>query len=79
LGNEIRGVSALLDKAAMRETVARQLAALNMPIGRNQLMSGLSVEQKQMVEISINNLPTASIYKINRDGEQKQKFHRRCG
>jgi hypothetical protein len=67
-------VSGLLNKAAIRAAAARQLAALNMPIGGNQLMSGLSVAQKQMVEISINNFPTASIYRINRDGEQNKNF-----
>ncbi|MDR3304305.1 MAG: sugar ABC transporter ATP-binding protein [Treponema sp.] len=52
LGNEMRRPSGLLDKAAMKDAATRQLAALNMPIGVNQLVSQLSVAQKQMVEIS---------------------------
>jgi ribose transport system ATP-binding protein len=52
LGNEIRLKSGLLDKPKMRELAARQLAELKMPIGVNQLVSRLSVAEKQMVEIS---------------------------
>jgi ribose transport system ATP-binding protein len=54
LGNEIRrsGPFGLLDKPAMRERAAKQLEALNMPLGVNQLVSRLSVAEKQMVEIS---------------------------
>ncbi|MDR2257944.1 MAG: sugar ABC transporter ATP-binding protein [Treponema sp.] len=52
LGNEIRKKTGLLDKPAMRERAARQLEELNMPLGVNQLVSRLSVAEKQMVEIS---------------------------
>jgi ribose transport system ATP-binding protein len=54
LGNEIRkaGGFGLLDKPAMRERAARQLEELKMPVGVNQLVSRLSVAEKQMVEIS---------------------------
>ncbi|MDR1389028.1 MAG: sugar ABC transporter ATP-binding protein [Treponema sp.] len=52
LGNEIRLKSGLLDKQKMRELSARQLEELKMPIGVNQLISSLSVAEKQMVEIS---------------------------
>jgi ribose transport system ATP-binding protein len=54
LGNEIRrsGAFGLLDKPAMRERAAKQLEELNMPLGVNQLVSRLSVAEKQMVEIS---------------------------
>jgi ribose transport system ATP-binding protein len=52
LGNEIRLKSGLLDKAQMRELASKQLAALNVPVGVNKLVSNLSVAQKQMVEIS---------------------------
>ena len=51
LGNEIhKGV--LLDKKAMRELAAHQLAQLKMPVDVNRLVSELSVAEKQMVEIS---------------------------
>jgi ribose transport system ATP-binding protein len=59
LGNEMRKTAkasgrgfGLLDKPAMRERAAKQLEALNMPLGVNQLVSRLSVAEKQMVEIS---------------------------
>jgi ribose transport system ATP-binding protein len=52
LGNEIRKKSGILDKPAMRELAARQLEELKMPVGVNQLVSRLSVAEKQMVEIS---------------------------
>ncbi|MDR2630318.1 MAG: sugar ABC transporter ATP-binding protein, partial [Spirochaetaceae bacterium] len=52
LGNEIRRPSGLLDKPAMRELAAKQLEELSMPLGVNQLVSKLSVAEKQMVEIS---------------------------
>ena len=52
LGNEIRLKSGLLDKPRMRELAARQLEELKMPVGVNQLVSRLSVAEKQMVEIS---------------------------
>jgi ribose transport system ATP-binding protein len=52
LGNEIRRRSGLLDKPRMRELAAGQLAELKMPVGVNQLVSRLSVAEKQMVEIS---------------------------
>ena len=52
LGNEIRQKSGLLDKPAMRELAAKQLEELKMPVGVNQLVSKLSVAEKQMVEIS---------------------------
>jgi len=52
LGNEIRRKSGLLDKPKMRELAARQLEQLKMPVGVNQLVSRLSVAEKQMVEIS---------------------------
>jgi ribose transport system ATP-binding protein len=52
LGNEIRRPSGLLDKPKMRELAAGQLERLKMPVGVNQLVSRLSVAEKQMVEIS---------------------------
>ncbi|MDR2759645.1 MAG: sugar ABC transporter ATP-binding protein [Spirochaetaceae bacterium] len=52
LGNEIRRPPGLLDKPAMRELAAKQLEELKMPVGVNQLVSKLSVAEKQMVEIS---------------------------
>jgi ribose transport system ATP-binding protein len=52
LGNEIRKKSGLLDKPAMRERAAEQLAQLKMPLEVNQLIGSLSVAEKQMVEIS---------------------------
>ena len=52
LGNEIRKKSGLLDKPKMRELAAKQLDELKMPVGVNQLVSRLSVAEKQMVEIS---------------------------
>jgi len=52
LGNEIRLKSGLLDKPKMRELAAKQLEELRMPVGVNQLVSRLSVAEKQMVEIS---------------------------
>ena len=52
LGNEIRLKSGLLDKPQMRELAAKQLEELKMPVGVNQLVSKLSVAEKQMVEIS---------------------------
>jgi ribose transport system ATP-binding protein len=52
LGNEIRLKSGLLDKPQMRELAAKQLEELKMPVGVNQLVSRLSVAEKQMVEIS---------------------------
>ncbi|MDR1251513.1 MAG: sugar ABC transporter ATP-binding protein [Treponema sp.] len=52
LGNEFRLKSGLLDKPRMRELAAKQLEELKMPIGVNQLVSRLSVAEKQMVEIS---------------------------
>jgi ribose transport system ATP-binding protein len=52
LGNEIRRPSGLLDKPKMRELAAGQLEQLKMPVGVNQLVSRLSVAEKQMVEIS---------------------------
>ncbi|MDR1506176.1 MAG: sugar ABC transporter ATP-binding protein [Treponema sp.] len=52
LGNEIRLGSGLLDKQKMRELSAKQLEDLKMPVGVNQLVSSLSVAEKQMVEIS---------------------------
>ncbi|MDR3145036.1 MAG: sugar ABC transporter ATP-binding protein [Treponema sp.] len=52
LGNEIRNSSGLLDKPRMRDLAARQLEELKMPVGVNQLISKLSVAEKQMVEIS---------------------------
>jgi ribose transport system ATP-binding protein len=52
LGNEIRLKSGLLDKPAMRSLAAGQLEALKMPVSVNQLVSRLSVAEKQMVEIS---------------------------
>ena len=51
LGNEIHK-GALLDKKAMRELAAHQLAQLKMPVDVNRLVSELSVAEKQMVEIS---------------------------
>ncbi|MDR1900840.1 MAG: sugar ABC transporter ATP-binding protein [Treponema sp.] len=52
LGNEIRRTSGLLDKPKMRELATEQLKALKMPVGVNELVSRLSVAEKQMVEIS---------------------------
>jgi ribose transport system ATP-binding protein len=52
LGNEFRLKSGLLDKPRMRELAAKQLEELKMPVGVNQLVSRLSVAEKQMVEIS---------------------------
>ena len=52
LGNEIRSKSGLLDKVKMRELAAKQLEELKMPVDVNQLVSRLSVAEKQMVEIS---------------------------
>ena len=52
LGNEFRKPSGLLDKPKMRELAAKQLEELKMPVGVNQLVSKLSVAEKQMVEIS---------------------------
>ncbi|MDR2476335.1 MAG: sugar ABC transporter ATP-binding protein [Treponema sp.] len=52
LGNEFRRPSGLLDKPKMRELAAKQLEELKMPVGVNQLVSKLSVAEKQMVEIS---------------------------
>jgi ribose transport system ATP-binding protein len=52
LGNEIRNKAGLLDKPQMRELSAKQLERLKMPIEVNQLISNLSVAEKQMVEIS---------------------------
>jgi ribose transport system ATP-binding protein len=52
LGNEIKKKSGLLDKPRMRELAAKQLEELKMPVGVNQLVSRLSVAEKQMVEIS---------------------------
>jgi ribose transport system ATP-binding protein len=52
LGNEIKRKSGLLDKQKMRELSTKQLDELKMPVGVNQLVSNLSVAEKQMVEIS---------------------------
>jgi len=52
LGNEIRLKSGLLDKQQMRELSLKQLEELKMPVNVNQLISKLSVAEKQMVEIS---------------------------
>jgi ribose transport system ATP-binding protein len=52
LGNEIRKKSGLLDKQAMRRAAEKQLEKLKMPVAVNQLVSRLSVAEKQMVEIS---------------------------
>jgi ribose transport system ATP-binding protein len=52
LGNEIRRRPGLLDKQKMRELSAKQLEDLKMPVRVNQLVSSLSVAEKQMVEIS---------------------------
>ena len=52
LGNEFRAKTGLLDKPKMRELAAKQLEELKMPVGVNQLVSRLSVAEKQMVEIS---------------------------
>ena len=52
LGNEIRFKSGLLDKPGMRELATKQLEELKMPLGVNQLVSRLSVAEKQTVEIS---------------------------
>jgi ribose transport system ATP-binding protein len=52
LGNEIRKKSGLLDKQQMRELSLKQLEELKMPVKVNQLISELSVAEKQMVEIS---------------------------
>ncbi|MDR1306846.1 MAG: sugar ABC transporter ATP-binding protein [Treponema sp.] len=51
LGNEIRRAG-LLNKPRMRDLSAKQLEELKMPVGVNQLVSSLSVAEKQMVEIS---------------------------
>jgi len=60
LGNEIRLKSGLLDKPKMRELATKQLEELKMPVGVNQLVSRLSVAEKQMVEISPRALPLYS-------------------
>ena len=52
LGNEFRLKNGFLDKPKMRELAARQLEELKMPVDVNQLVSRLSVAEKQMVEIS---------------------------
>jgi ribose transport system ATP-binding protein len=52
LGNEYRKPSRFLDKPRMRELAVKQLEELKMPVGVNQLVSKLSVAEKQMVEIS---------------------------
>ena len=52
LGNEIRKKSGLLDKPKMRELSLKQLEELKMPVKVNELISNLSVAEKQMVEIS---------------------------
>ena len=52
LGNEFRTKSGLLDKAKMRELAVKQLEELKMPVGVKELVSRLSVAEKQMVEIS---------------------------
>jgi ribose transport system ATP-binding protein len=52
LGNEFRLKSGLLDKPKMRKLAVKQLEELKMPVGVNQLVSRLSVAEKQMVEIS---------------------------
>jgi ribose transport system ATP-binding protein len=52
LGNEIRKRPGLLDKTQMKKLAAGQLEQLKMPVGVNNLVSGLSVAEKQMVEIS---------------------------
>ncbi|MDR2661647.1 MAG: sugar ABC transporter ATP-binding protein [Treponema sp.] len=51
LGNEIKRAG-LLNKPRMRDLSAKQLEELKMPVGVNQLVSSLSVAEKQMVEIS---------------------------
>jgi len=51
LGNEIhKGM--FLNKNLMREKASKQMAALNMAVDVNQLISELSVAEKQMVEVS---------------------------
>lgn len=51
LGNEIhKGV--FLDKSLMKEKASKQMLALNMNVDVNQLISRLSVAEKQMVEVS---------------------------
>ena len=52
LGHEIQLKSGLLDKHQMRELSLKQLEKLKMPVKVNQLISELSVAEKQMVEIS---------------------------
>ena len=52
LGNEICKNSGFLDKQQMRELALKQLDELKMPVKVNQLISDLSVAEKQMVEIS---------------------------
>ncbi|GHV84770.1 sugar ABC transporter ATP-binding protein [Spirochaetia bacterium] len=52
LGNEIKQSFGLLDKQKMRERSEKQLLELKMPVKVNQLISDLSVAEKQMVEIS---------------------------
>lgn len=51
LGNEIKK-GAFLDKAQMREKASAQMKALKMNVDVNQLVSNLSVAEKQMVEVS---------------------------
>jgi ribose transport system ATP-binding protein len=51
LGREVRQ-GALLDKRAMRARAAELLGELETPLDPRQLVSGLSVPQKQMVEIA---------------------------
>jgi ribose transport system ATP-binding protein len=51
LGNEIhKGL--FLNKSLMREKASKQMVALNMYVDVNQLISKLSVAEKQMVEVS---------------------------
>jgi len=51
LGNEIhKGL--FLDKKAMRQKAAQQLSVLKMPLDVDKMVSGLSVAEKQMVEIA---------------------------
>ena len=52
LGNEIKLMSGLLDKPKMRELAAKQLEKLNMHVDVSELVSRLSVAEKQMIEIS---------------------------
>ena len=52
LGNEFLKASGLLNKPKMRDFAAKQLEELEMPVDVNQLVSKLSVAEKQMVEIS---------------------------